>query len=92
MEAPAERRELEVFELDICGPETQRGPNRDADQVNADPSTLTDPIQLRIKQLLNRRHFLLEMQRFRRKTHGDGGRAAGECESPRLLCQKTFSF
>lgn len=86
MEVPAERREQEELELDICGPESQRGPNQDTVQLNTDPSTLTDPVQLRIKQLLNRRLFLLELQCFRKTTHSNGSSAPGECESPRLPC------
>lgn len=85
MEAPAGRREQEL-ELDVCGPEAQCGSNQETVQLNTDPSTLMDPIQLRIKQLRNRRFFLLEMQCFWKTTCDDGSAASGECESPGLLC------
>lgn len=85
MEAPAGRREREL-ELDLCGPEAQCGSNQETVQLNTDPSTLTDPIQLRIKQLRNRRFFLQEMQCFWKTTCDDGSAASGECESPGLLC------
>lgn len=82
MEAPAERR-VQELELDDCGPQAQCGSNQETVQPNTNPSTLSD---LRIKQLLNRRFFLQEMQNFWKTTNGDGGGAPGECESPGLLC------
>lgn len=90
MELAAETGERGELEVDTCGLESQCGSNQDTVGLNTEPLALMEPIQLRIKQLLNRRLFLLEMLCFWKTTHGDGSRASGECESPRLLWG--FSF
>lgn len=78
MKATAEREQQ-----DSRGPEAEPGSDRGTPQLEDEPPTPTDAVQLRIQQLHNRRLFLLEAQGFR-KTAEDG-RTSREREPPRLL-------
>lgn len=80
MKATAEQEQQ-----DSRGPEAEPGSDQGTAQLEDDPPTPTDAVQRRIRQLRNRRLFLLEMQGFRKTA--DDGTTSAEREQSKFVSQ-----